>query len=72
MVESAVNPHKGWDWPLLYYAATAVLNMTPRTFWKTTPRKLVALIHVHSEVNSGEPHEDEWTETPTGYIDNVM
>jgi hypothetical protein len=46
-----------WDWSLLYYLGTVVLNMTEEEFWKCTPRKLFALLEVHDEVNgSAEEH----------------
>jgi uncharacterized phage protein (TIGR02216 family) len=40
-----------WDWALLYYLGTVVLNMTEEEFWKCTPRKLFALLNIHGEVS---------------------
>ncbi len=39
-----------WDWALLYYTATVTLNMSEKDFWKATPRKIISLLKVVSEV----------------------
>lgn len=46
-----MSPNKSWDWTLFYYMGTVILRMSPRLFWRTTPKKFFALLQVHVEVN---------------------
>jgi len=39
-----------WDWAWLMYLATNILQMTEKSFWKSTPRQLDALYTIHKEV----------------------
>lgn len=41
-----------WDWPLYFYVGTTILQMTPRYFWRCTPRKFNSLCKVHARLNS--------------------
>lgn len=46
-----MSPNDRWDWTLFYYMGTVILRMTPRLFWRTTPKKFFALLQVHMELN---------------------
>lgn len=46
-----MDPGASWDWTLFYYMGTVILRMSPRTFWRTTPKKFFALLQVHIELN---------------------
>ena len=48
-----------WNWPLLYYIGTVILNMTEKEFWQNTPRKLFALLKIHGEVNNDTPVKEQ-------------
>jgi uncharacterized phage protein (TIGR02216 family) len=54
-----------WDWPLLYYIGTVILNMTEEEFWKCTPRKLFALLKVQGEVNNNPVQQQNKITDPT-------
>jgi uncharacterized phage protein (TIGR02216 family) len=56
-----------WDWPLLYYVGTVILNMSPGVFWRSTPRRLYSIIGVHTAINGGESKEQ-----PKAYIDQLF
>jgi len=58
-----------WDWPLLLYVATVILNMSEAKFWKTTPRKFKALYDVHIRLNVRKQKDNA---SKPGYIDQVM
>ena len=60
-----------WDWVLLYYIGTVVLNMTEDEFWKCTPRKLFALLNIHAEVKGNIKENKKITEQ-TQAIQNFM
>lgn len=47
-----MEPKVHWDWALYYYIGTVLLRMSPRQFWRTTPRKFGALCEVHVDLNS--------------------
>lgn len=51
-----------WDWALLYYVGTVVLNMTEEEFWKCTPRKLFSLLNIHAEINGNLKENKKITE----------
>ena len=55
------KPEK-WNWPLLYYVGTVVLNMTEKEFWDCTPRKLVALLNIHGKVKGNLKENEKITE----------
>ena len=63
----------------MYYAGTVWLRMDEETFWKTTPRKLFALIQVHLEMhqaqngggNTTTKNSQKSSQVPSGYIDQV-
>lgn len=59
-----------WDWLFLYYAGTVLLHMTPIQFWRSTPRKLDALMNVHIDLNKAK--EQNNSGTPTGFIDQAF
>lgn len=40
----------GWDWRYIYYLGTVVLRMSDEVFWRTQPKRLVALLHVHEKM----------------------
>lgn len=70
-----------WDWPLLLYAGVVILKMSERQFWRTTPRKLFALLRVHADLNSVETAKARKAKrgrnTPSnwgnfGYIDQIF
>lgn len=60
-----------WDWPVLLYVGTVLLNRTELQFWRMTPRKLNALTNVHVKFNGGGSGGDKQSQQ-TGYIDNVF
>lgn len=66
---NAVIPQDAWDWPLLYYIGTVILNMSPPVFWKSTPRKLDALLKVHIELNNPKKAQEQ---SKVGYIDQII
>jgi hypothetical protein len=43
----------------LYYIGTVILNMDERSFWRCTPRKLIALWDMHKLVNGLETEEEK-------------
>jgi hypothetical protein len=59
-----------WDWPLLLYVGTVFLRRSERAFWKMLPRKLHALVKVHTELNGGGNRAEE--QPKQGFIDQVM
>ncbi|WP_327866268.1 hypothetical protein [Aneurinibacillus aneurinilyticus] len=44
--------------------------MEERTFWRCTPRKLLALLEVHRRVNGGEDRVKD--QVRKGFIDQVL
>lgn len=67
MVSKAMPITDAWDWPLLFYVGTVMLNRSEASFWKMKPRRLNALSRVHIELNDSENKKDK-----TGYIDNIL
>lgn len=69
----ASNPQKdGYDWPFIIYAGTVILRRTEDDVWNMTPRKLYALLKVHSELNdingkTGTAGQN----TKDGFIDSI-
>lgn len=63
-----------WDWPLLLYAGTVILNRSEREFWRMSPRKLKALSTVHVELNNAEPKKSKngLPKSKPGFIDQVF
>lgn len=65
----------GWDWPVLLYIGTVMLRMSEAKFWRTTPRKLNALVRAHIKMN---PSGDNQGSSPKkgqasqGYIDQII
>jgi uncharacterized phage protein (TIGR02216 family) len=55
-----------WDWPLLFYVGTVLLQMTPSYFWRCTPRKLSLLIAQHLEINNTQKKEE------LAYVDQIL
>jgi len=48
--------------------------MSPRQFWKSTPRKLCALSKVHAEINGGNKNKSSKGKTldkPETTVDNL-
>lgn len=58
-----------WDWVLLNYTATVLLNRSEKEFWKMTPRKLNALSDLHIKINA---NDKKGTNPRPGYIDQIM
>lgn len=56
-----------WDWPLLYYISTVVLNMSEKRFWTLQPKMLFTLAALHSELNSSDKKEK-----PNAFIDQLI
>ena len=55
-----MNNENQWDWVYMYYCATVLLGMSEREFWRTTPRKLNALMSQYAgntEVTNSEAFE---------------
>lgn len=52
---------------------TAILHMSPRTFWRTTPKMFFALLQTHVEVNGGKKREKSRgvSKQPTAYVDQL-
>jgi hypothetical protein len=46
-----------------------ILEMNERGFWRSTPRKLLALLNVHKRVHGLEKQEEK---VQMGYIDQVL
>lgn len=63
---------ESWEWDILYYSGTVLLKMTPRVFWKSTPRKLNVLIKAHLEINSTSDDTTKKKNPKQGYIDQVL
>ena len=65
-----------WDWPLLLYAGTVILNRSEREFWRMSPRKLRALSTIHVELNSQDSKKGgkspKQPSVKKGYIDQVF
>lgn len=64
-----------WDWPLLLYAGTVILNRSEREFWRMSPRKLKALSKIHVELNAPDPKKNKkgaMTQSKPGFIDQVF
>ncbi len=64
-----------WDWPLLLYAGTVILNRSEREFWRMSPRKLKALSKIHVELNTSDPKKNKkgaMTQSKPGFIDQVF
>ena len=62
----------------MYYAGTVWLRMDEETFWRTTPRKLFALMQVHLEMykaqnggGSNNKNSQKSSQVPSSYIDQV-
>ena len=60
----------------MYYAGTVWFRMTEETFWRTTPRKLFALIKVHTDLvqaqhGGGKQSSQKKSQVPTSYIDQL-
>lgn len=69
-----MDPRASWDWTLFYYMGTVILRMSPRTFWRTTPKKFFALLQVHVELNEapdkhGKKHHQR--NKPSGRVGGV-
>lgn len=69
-----ITPNDSWDWPLLYYAGTVTLRMSPAQFWRCTPRKLDLLLKVHVRVNATEEDQERLPQEDRKvyYIDQVF
>jgi hypothetical protein len=48
------------------YIGTVILGMSEEKFWRTTPRKLMALFNVHMEIQTGETAKEALT--PIDYV----
>ena len=48
-----------WDWAWLYYCGTFLLMMNETVFWKTTPRKLSALMYCYIKAQGGKTEEEQ-------------
>lgn len=48
-----------WDWSLLNYVGTVHLGMDESDFWKSTPRKILALMKIDAEAKNMNLSEDE-------------
>lgn len=68
---------------MTYYIGTVILNMEPKVFWKTTPRKFNALCKMHAKVNSTEGEHPKHTKgsktkksvpigQPDTFVDKIM
>jgi hypothetical protein len=55
----------GWDWEIIKYAGTVILQKSEKDFWNSTPREINALMAVHADVNN--PNREK-----LGYIDEVL
>jgi len=55
------------------YIGTVILNMSEHKFWRSTPRKLLALLNVHFEVSPdyAQGRESKKEEPPMAYIDQI-
>jgi hypothetical protein len=58
-----------WDWPLLYYIGTVILQMQPTIFWKHTPRAISALMDIFVETKQGSTKSSGVRD---GFIDEVL
>jgi hypothetical protein len=76
-----MSPTIYWDWALYFYVGTVILQMSPRYFWRCTPRKFNALCRVHARLNSTGDDEKITTsyrrgqaipKQPETYIDKIM
>lgn len=47
---------------MYYYIGTVILQMTPREFWHSTPRKLSALVKIHAELNAPQKYTPPGTQ----------
>jgi hypothetical protein len=67
MIDKSTDTSSAWDWPLLFYVGTVLLNMSPAYFWSCTPRKLNLLSKQHIELNSKKTNSNNLR-----YIDQVL
>lgn len=44
---------------MFYYFGTVTCHMSEEQFWRTTPRKLFALLEVHNKLNSYDEEEQK-------------
>jgi len=61
-----------WDWPILLYVATVILQRSEREFWRMTPRKLNALTRAHVTLNGGDKGKKGKVAAKPGFIDNIF
>ena len=68
MLQEATPSNDAWDWPLLFYVGTVLLNMKPSYFWRCTPRKLALLCQQHVDINTTKKKN----KNEQKYIDQVF
>lgn len=61
-----------WDWPVLYYVGTVILKMSPKQFWRCTPRKLNVLVKAHIKLNPVDGGKSKQQTVQKGFIDQVF
>jgi hypothetical protein len=62
-----------WDWKVLYYVGTVILQKSEIEFWNMSPRTLKALTDVHIKLNSGRENPEMGVGgVQKGFIDQVL
>lgn len=61
-----------WDWPILLYIGTVILQRSELQFWRMTPRKLHALTNAYATMNPDGDGKGSQSATKTGFIDQVF
>ena len=61
-----------WNWDWFYYVGTALLNMPEAVFWRSTPKRLLAIWNMHRKYHGLDKEDEQKKKEHQAIIDQYV